>query len=225
MLLSNSITFAVFIAVQSTTSLIFQRQYTYLAETLIGVCFRPTGLGALIGSVTIGKLLDWSCKRDRKIWVDAEMRAAYGEAEGERKGDQLVDEKEWLERMDDAERAEEELSFPLEKTRLKVAVLSSLIVGSLCIGFGWCVDRKVSLAVPLVFQFGSEHHLVSGLCSGPLTCSPFRICVWAQSAAVSWASSLRFKPSSSTIIQNRGSTSTAMVGPQFLGPEQPNRRR
>lgn len=154
MLIANSITFAIFTAVQATTSLIFQKQYTYLTETLIGVCFIPTGLGAVLGSVTIGKMLDRWYKKDRKAWVDAKIHEQ--ERNEDRKRDQPADEKEWLQKMNETERADMELTFPAEKARLKAAGILTVLVGLLCIGFGWAVDKKVSLALPLIFQFGGE---------------------------------------------------------------------
>lgn len=137
MLITNAIAFGVFTAIQATMSLIFQRNYPFLTDAYIGLCYLPMGLGMMIGSGATGRILDRVYKRDRASW---EQLRGVGD-EGEKK---------------QVDKEELDLEFPIERTRLKTAMVATMVFGVCSLCFGWMVDRKVQLAGPLVFQFFSE---------------------------------------------------------------------
>lgn len=137
MLITNAIAFGVFTAIQATMSLIFQRNYPFLTDAYIGLCYLPMGLGMMIGSGATGRILDGVYKRDRASW---EQLRGVGD-EGEKK---------------QVDKEELDLEFPIERTRLKTAMVATMVFGVCSLCFGWMVDRKVQLAGPLVFQFFSE---------------------------------------------------------------------
>lgn len=136
MLLANGLVFALWVSIQATTSLLFENAYPYLDQSTIGVCFLPMGAGAFSSSLITGRLLDWQYRKDRAIWE-----------EEQRKG---------MEKPDAPIPREVEVTFPVEKTRLKWAMAYTSAIVVVSIGYGWAVDRKVNLAVPLILQFICE---------------------------------------------------------------------
>jgi len=47
----------------------------------------------------------------------------------------------------------QEESFPLEKARLRLMPYFILVMAAACAGYGWCVEKKVNIAGPLILQF------------------------------------------------------------------------
>lgn len=70
LLIYNGIIAAVFFAVMTSISTLFLEIYDFLNETTVGLCFLPLGGGMALGSVLIGRLMDWDYKR-----VQQEQRA------------------------------------------------------------------------------------------------------------------------------------------------------
>lgn len=93
-----------------------------------------------MGSVLTGKQLDWQYRKDRGRW-EAQRRERLG-----------------LEKLGElpALTKEEELEFPIEKARLKWALGYTIGVSLLGVGFGWALEKRVTIAVPLVFLFFSK---------------------------------------------------------------------
>ncbi|KAG8852814.1 hypothetical protein FRB96_008502 [Tulasnella sp. 330] len=145
MLFCSSLSFALFTAMQAVTSVIFQRTYTYLDETFIGLCYLPTGLGMMAGSFLTGRLLDRMYVKDRKAWMDSQAVDGAGDEKGA--------EKRRMDTLDERVKQELELSFRLEYVRLKSSVVYSLLLGAMALAFGWMVEQKVQLAGPLIMQF------------------------------------------------------------------------
>ncbi|KAG8878589.1 hypothetical protein FRB97_002371 [Tulasnella sp. 331] len=145
MLFCSSLSFALFTAMQAVTSVIFQRTYTYLDETFIGLCYLPTGLGMMAGSFLTGRLLDRIYVKDRKAWMDSQAVDGAGDEKGA--------EKRRMDTLDERVKQELELSFRLEYVRLKSSVVYSLLLGAMALAFGWMVEQKVQLAGPLIMQF------------------------------------------------------------------------
>ncbi|CAI6329105.1 unnamed protein product [Periconia digitata] len=55
----TGIVYAVNYTVTATISSSFKEIYPHLSETVLGLCYLPTGAGMIIGSTLTGKLLDW----------------------------------------------------------------------------------------------------------------------------------------------------------------------
>ncbi|KAG9013583.1 hypothetical protein FRB94_001688 [Tulasnella sp. JGI-2019a] len=81
MLISNSLAFGLFTAIQATTSLLFKTKYTYLTEVDIGLCYLPTGLGAFCGIFVTGRLTDRIYKSERRKWEENRTNDDEGGAE------------------------------------------------------------------------------------------------------------------------------------------------
>jgi hypothetical protein len=62
----TGIVYAVNYTITATISSAFARIYPYLSETVIGLCYLPTGAGMIIGSTMTGKMLDWEYARIKK---------------------------------------------------------------------------------------------------------------------------------------------------------------
>lgn len=52
-----------------------------------------------------------------------------------------------------------EENFPIERARLRTVPVMLVVYAACVIGYGWCLQRRVSLAGPLVLQFFSELNL------------------------------------------------------------------
>ena len=88
LLLYNGTVNAVFYAISTTITPLFQANYAYLSETDIGLCFLALGGGLTIGSYSNGKLLDyqykWMKKRfESRIEGDPEKSESVREAREE----------------------------------------------------------------------------------------------------------------------------------------------
>ncbi|KAG8948668.1 hypothetical protein FRC04_009434 [Tulasnella sp. 424] len=151
MLLSTALTYGLFVTIQSTTSFLFQQAYSSLTETEVGLCFLPMGVGSLISSAFTGKQLDWEYKRCRRRWEE-KRKARWEEARGasEKQGD-LGDDLESPSLPPPSK--EEELTFHVEKARLRWSFLYTGLIIASCIGYGWALDKRVHMVVPLIIQF------------------------------------------------------------------------
>ncbi|KAK0221814.1 major facilitator superfamily domain-containing protein [Armillaria fumosa] len=116
-------------AISGTLSNAYTRQYPFLNSANIGLCYLPNGLGLAGGTIINGKLLDAEYRRSR-------ARAIREAAE---KG---------ISEEDAVSRA----SFPIERARLQMTPFMVLLFSGCVFGWGWCVDRSVFLAGPLLLQ-------------------------------------------------------------------------
>ncbi|KAF2818556.1 MFS general substrate transporter [Ophiobolus disseminans] len=62
----TGIVYAVNYTITATISSAFSKIYPELSETVIGLCYLPTGAGMIIGSTMTGKMLDWEYARIKK---------------------------------------------------------------------------------------------------------------------------------------------------------------
>ncbi|CAA7265936.1 unnamed protein product [Cyclocybe aegerita] len=119
----------VFYGVIATISSLFATIYPELNETTVGLCFLAIGGGMIIGSWANGRLLDYEYTKFKKL-AEVPFEGSPNTAD-----------------------ITKEESFPLEKARLRWMPYYILIMGAACAGYGWALERRVSLAVPLVLQF------------------------------------------------------------------------
>ncbi|KAG8960376.1 hypothetical protein FRC05_006960 [Tulasnella sp. 425] len=136
-LAANGLVYGLVVGIQASSSLLFQRAYPSLSLSEIGLCFLPLGVGCLISSLVTGKFLDWQYKRDRRSWETRKKR----------------ERQEAGEKVDAPWSKEDELTFPIERSRLKLGTYYTICVCAVTIGYGWVLDKYGPLAVALVLQF------------------------------------------------------------------------
>jgi prepilin signal peptidase PulO-like enzyme (type II secretory pathway) len=136
LLFYNGIVYSVFYGVTATTSTLFQKSYPFLNETDIGLCYLAIGGGMLFGSLLTGKFLD----RDYQSIKNQMIQKAEADSE---KGM----------RSEDVTREE---NFPIEHARLRTTPIYLAVFVSATLGYGWCLQKNVNLAVPLILQIISE---------------------------------------------------------------------
>lgn len=130
LLIFNGIVYAVFYGVTASISTLFQRVYPFLNETDIGLCFLAIGGGMLIGSVCNGKLLD------REYRVVREKLIRTGALSPEDSG--------------------RDENFPIEYARFRTMPIWLGIFTASCIGYGWALQNRVNIAVPLLMNIVSK---------------------------------------------------------------------
>ncbi|GJE99620.1 MFS general substrate transporter [Phanerochaete sordida] len=133
LLLFNGVQNSLFYAMGASTSTLFAAAYPHLSETSIGLCFLALGGGMLAGSWVNGKVLDAEYRRVRRT---LERAAA---ADPERAGM----------RPEDAVREED---FPIEYARCRLQPIYLVVYVACAVGYGWALQAKVNIAVPLVLQ-------------------------------------------------------------------------
>ncbi|KAJ6526926.1 MFS general substrate transporter [Mycena vulgaris] len=120
----NGLVCAVFYGVNASVSTLLHAAYPALSETQLGLCFLAIGSGMLVGSATSGKILDWDYQRVKRS---------------------LLAEKP-VHAQDD--------SFPIEKARMRLMPALLACYAACCAAYGWCIERDVSLAGPLLLLIG-----------------------------------------------------------------------
>lgn len=58
-LLFTGVIYSVNYSIMASISSSFSDVYPWLSETLLGICYLPTGIGMILGSQVTGRLLDW----------------------------------------------------------------------------------------------------------------------------------------------------------------------
>ncbi|XXH04580.1 hypothetical protein Hte_010997 [Hypoxylon texense] len=125
----TGIVYAVNYTITSTISSSFTTTYPYLSETLIGICYLSTGVGMVLGSTITGKLLDRDYARIK--------RKHYGIAT--------------TDTVDDSSTIDES-KFPIEQARLRMIPVLLVIFVASVVGWGWSIQAKANISVPLVLQ-------------------------------------------------------------------------
>ena len=112
--------YAVMVPIQD----VIRRQYSF-NDLQVGLCFIPFSIGSVVGSIVMGKLLNWNYAR---------VARSIGLSPDRKRGDDLR-------------------KFPIERARLDLMwPCTFLAVGTIC-AWGWAVDSGTSLAVPLIILF------------------------------------------------------------------------
>ncbi|KFY38623.1 hypothetical protein V494_04287 [Pseudogymnoascus sp. VKM F-4513 (FW-928)] len=119
-----SVYYTTFSCIQASLSPLFIQIYG-LTEFQAGLIYLPFGFGAALGSWLAGKVMD----RDYRI-----VAAQHGITVDKVRGDDLT-------------------KFPIEKARFRSVWWTIGISGASVVGYGWAVERKASLAAPLILQF------------------------------------------------------------------------
>ena len=136
LLIFNGTLYAVMYGVTASLSVIFEKVYPNLNQTEIGLCFIPIGLGMLIGSLLSGRVMDTYYKKIR----DDLIRQTRTDSEKDI----------------DPKAIEKDPSFPIEKARLQILPLVVFVYTACVIGYGWALQSRVTIAVPLLLQFISK---------------------------------------------------------------------
>ncbi|EIW87053.1 MFS general substrate transporter [Coniophora puteana RWD-64-598 SS2] len=132
LLVLNGFLYAAFYAIIATISTLFEEVYPWLTETEIGLCYLAPGGGMMLGSVLIGRLLDRDYKRFKNLLkqgsgTDREKAAVH-------------------------EGGSADVNFPVEKARLRIVPILVLLNAAACFGYGWCLQKEVNLAGPLLLS-------------------------------------------------------------------------
>ncbi|THX85877.1 citrate synthase [Aureobasidium pullulans] len=123
-LIASGLTLACFYAVSTGASTAFRSVYGF-DDMQVALMFIPFGVGGIVSAFTTGKAVDWNYRRHAKI-----------------NGFPFVKNKQ-----------QDMTEFPLEKARLEVA-LPLFYLGALTVlGYGWVMDKHVSLAGPIILLF------------------------------------------------------------------------
>ena len=150
LLIFNGTYYAVMYGVTTSLSVIFADIYPHLTEAEIGLCFLPMGGGMIVGSWASGKLSDYYYRKIR----DDIIRQARSNSESQI----------------DVNALEKGPTFPIEEARLRILPLIAFVYTASVIGYGWALESKVNIAVPLILQIFSES--ISGTCVAQVDDSP-----------------------------------------------------
>ncbi|KAF8207964.1 MFS general substrate transporter [Mycena galopus ATCC 62051] len=136
----NGLVCAVFFGVNASIVSVFHETYPKLNETGLGLCYIAIGVGMLIGSASSGKVLDWDYQRIKRGMVSESETVSESESEAESQQTKTTKEPQ-----DD--------SFPIEKARMRFVPILLVCCVASTVAYGWCIERRVNLAAPLVFLF------------------------------------------------------------------------
>jgi hypothetical protein len=147
--------YAVMYGVTASLSVIFEKVYPYLTQTDLGLCFLAIGGGMLFGTWLSGKLSDAYYRKIR----DGIIRQARSLSETDI----------------DPKAIEQDPSFPIEKARLQLLPCVMFVYIACVMGYGWSLQSKLTIAVPLILQ------TISKIVLSVLYCT-----AWRLTAFYSW---------------------------------------
>ncbi|KAL9089240.1 MAG: hypothetical protein Q9165_005808 [Trypethelium subeluteriae] len=135
-LLCLALLFAAFYAVSASIPARFAENYGY-STIDISLVFIPLGIGALVSTLTVGRMMDWNYRRHaQRLGLSVEKGAKS------KQHDMLL--------------------FPIEQARLEVVLPFLFLGAALTAAYGWCVQKKVNVAGPIVLLFFQGYTLVTG---------------------------------------------------------------
>ncbi|KAF7541657.1 hypothetical protein G7054_g383 [Neopestalotiopsis clavispora] len=76
-LLFTGVIYSVNYSIMATISSAFSDVYPWLSETLLGICYLPTGLGMIVGTQVTGRLLDHEYAKIKKSHVEGPFPKEY----------------------------------------------------------------------------------------------------------------------------------------------------
>lgn len=132
-LLFNAILFASIFMVLTIMSSNLVDQYG-VGQLQVGLCYLPYGVACCLTTVLQGRILDWNYHR---------IARNIGFAVDRRRGDNLR-------------------HYPIELCRLQVASPTVLAGVAAMVGYGWTLEARTGIAVPLVMTFFIGLGLVGG---------------------------------------------------------------
>ncbi|KAG9250011.1 major facilitator superfamily transporter [Emericellopsis atlantica] len=103
---------------------VVRRRYDF-NDIQVGLCFIPFAVGSVLGTLVVGRVLNWHYARVAK---------SIGVSPDRRKGDDLR-------------------NFPIEKARLDIMWPCLALTLAAIASWGWVIDAGTSLAAPLVVLF------------------------------------------------------------------------
>jgi len=124
LLLYNGVLFLGYQAIATTLSTRLFEAY-HFDELQLGLCYLPLGLGCTISTVGNGYIVDWNYRRTaKKLGI-------------------VIDRKSGLDSPD----------FPIERSRVEIALPQVLLGGLVYFGYAWAFYFGTHIAVPLVLSF------------------------------------------------------------------------
>ncbi|CAD0109699.1 unnamed protein product [Aureobasidium uvarum] len=123
-LIASGLTLSCFYAVSTGASTAFRSVYGF-DDMQVALMFIPFGVGGIISAFTTGKAVDWNYRRHAKL-----------------NGFPFIKNKQ-----------QDMTEFPLEKARLEIAMPLFYLGALTILGYGWVMDKHVSLAGPIVLLF------------------------------------------------------------------------
>lgn len=132
LLIFNGTYYAVMYGVTASLSVVFEDVYPYLTEAAVGLCFLAIGGGMLIGTWLSGKLTDSYYRKIRDDFTSQVLSNS--------------------ERAIDHNLLENDSTFPIEMARLQVLPPLMLVYAACVIGYGWALESRSIIAVPLILQ-------------------------------------------------------------------------
>ncbi|KAG8724246.1 hypothetical protein FRC12_015323 [Ceratobasidium sp. 428] len=154
-LICTGFIYSVFYSVPATTATLLQNAHPYLTEISTGLCFIPLGVGGALGSVGIGKILDYDWRKMEARYSLSEPKfstqSEHQDAERSEKGNGDTHIMRSREGLPPIKREKQDL--PIEHTRLKRVPIIFFLEMATFVGYGWSIQKKAPLAIPLVLQF------------------------------------------------------------------------
>ncbi|KAH0347471.1 MFS general substrate transporter, partial [Aureobasidium melanogenum] len=123
-LVASGLTLSCFYAVSTGASTAFRSVYGF-DDMQVALMFIPFGVGGIVSAFTTGKAVDWNYRRHAKL-----------------NGFPFVKNKQ-----------QDMTEFPLEKARLEIAMPLFYLGALTILGYGWVMDKHVSLAGPIILLF------------------------------------------------------------------------
>lgn len=124
-LLPGGLQFAAWTMSLTTLSTSLMTKYNF-SVMKVGLCYLSPGMGALLGSIVSGRILNYVYKQKREKY------------EQER---------------DASEDPENFPPFNIVRARLDLCIIPSFIAGATYVVFGWCIEYKVNIAPILISAF------------------------------------------------------------------------
>ncbi|KAK8073038.1 MFS transporter [Apiospora saccharicola] len=121
----SAVFYTIYYCIQSSMSAIFSDLYGF-RELIIGACYLSIGCGVVAGGISNGKLMDWNFRR-------VAQSAGFSR---------------------DHKTIVSLSSFPVEKARLRLMFVYTLVCSGFLAGYGWAVAYQAHISVLLTLQFG-----------------------------------------------------------------------